>query len=124
MFNNTSLSSKTVLPMSEAEPRAEATYVRYGRCRPLIPVFLYLQVLDVLSTLIGFKYVNATELSPFIRLLMPTLGAPAAVMASKIVACALAAYCLYTGRRPLLQKITYAYAALVISNLVVILSAR
>jgi uncharacterized protein DUF5658 len=87
----------------------------------MVAAFLYLQLLDILSTLIGFKFAHAQEMSPFIRLLAPAIGWTSGVIASKVAACGLAALCLYTGRRSLLQKMTYAYAVLVVWNLVVIL---
>ena len=85
----------------------------------LIEVFLYLQVLDVLSTLIGFSLGNA-EASPFIRLLVAWGPFPGLVL-SKILAAGLAAACLYFKKRALLRWINYWYAVLVIWNLYTIL---
>jgi hypothetical protein len=87
----------------------------------LIEGFLYLQVLDVLSTLIGFSLGN-TEASPFIRFLTQW-GPLAGLAASKIVAAGLAAVCLAFKKRALLRWINYWYAALVVWNLYTILRA-
>ena len=42
-------------------------------------IFIYLQLLDLLTTLVGFK-MGAAEASPFIRMLMP--AGPAAGVAA------------------------------------------
>ncbi len=84
-------------------------------------IFLYLQVLDLLTTLVGFK-MGAAEASPFIRMLMhagPVMG----VALSKLVALVLAGVCLYAGKNRILRLATYWYGALVVWNLMVILMA-
>ena len=83
--------------------------------RQLIEVFLYLQVLDVLSTLIGFSLGNG-EASPFVRLLI-RWGPVNGLLLSKIVAVGLASVCLLLRRRKLIHWINYGYAALVVWNL-------
>ena len=85
--------------------------------RTLIAAFLYLQVLDVMSTLIGFSLGNQ-ESSPFVRLLIQ-VGPVAGLVLSKVVAIGLAAACVLTNRSPLIRIINYWYAALVIWNLYV-----
>ena len=90
-----------------------ATLNRSGR--QLIEVFLYLQVLDILSTLIGFSLGNG-EASPFVRL-MVRWGPVYGLVLSKIVAVGLASACLLMGRRHLLLWINYWYAAVVAWNL-------
>ena len=84
-------------------------------------IFLYLQLLDLLTTLIGFR-LGAAEASPFIRMLMH-LGPAAGVIASKCVAMGLAGLCMYLKRPHLIRWSNYWYAALVAWNLVVLLSA-
>jgi hypothetical protein len=84
-------------------------------------IFIYLQLLDLLTTLIGFK-LGASEASPFIRMLMHA-GPVAGVAASKVLALGLGALCVYTGRNHLVRWATYWYAALVVWNLMVMLSA-
>jgi len=83
--------------------------------RGWISVFLYLQVLDVLSTLIGFSLGN-TEASPFVRLMI-RWGPVTGLVLSKVVAVALVAVCYAIHRARLIRLINYWYAALVIWNL-------
>src|SRR6266849_1867474 len=87
--------------------------------RFLIEVFLYLQVLDILSTLIGFSLGN-TEASPFIRLLI-RWGPVTGLLVSKLFAAGLAILCLLLNKRSLIRWINYWYAALVLWNLYVVL---
>ena len=87
----------------------------------LTQIFIYLQLLDLLTTLVGFK-LGASEASPFIRMLMHA-GPVAGVAASKVLAVGLGALCVYTKRQHLVRWATYWYAALVVWNLIVMLSA-
>ena len=84
-------------------------------------IFVYLQLLDLLTTLVGFK-LGAGEANPFIRALMqagPALG----VLGSKALALALGAYCIYAGKHRLMRRVTYWYGLLVVWNLMVMLAA-
>ena len=92
---------------------AATTLNRSGR--HLIEVFLYMQVLDVLTTLIGFSLGNG-EASPMVRLLI-RWGPLNGLLISKIVAVAVAAVCLMLRRRRLILWINYWYAAVVAWNL-------
>ena len=83
-------------------------------------VFIYLQLLDLLTTLVGFK-MGAGEASPFIRVLMHA-GPATGVMISKLIALALGGLCLYLKRQHIIRWATYWYAALVVWNLMVMLS--
>ncbi len=83
--------------------------------RQLIEVFLYLQVLDVLTTLIGFSLGNG-DASPMVRLLV-RWGPLNGLLISKILAVAVAAVCLLLRRRKLILWINYWYAAVVAWNL-------
>lgn len=87
----------------------------------IVQVFIYLQVLDVLTTLVGFK-LGAAEASPFIRVLMH-IGPAAGVVASKVLALGIGAICIYTGKHHLIRWITYWYGGLVVWNLMVLLAA-
>jgi len=87
----------------------------------MVQVFIYLQLLDVLTTLVGFK-LGVAEASPFIRMLMH-LGPAAGVVASKVLALAIGAICVYTRRHHLIRWITYWYGGLVVWNLMVLLGA-
>jgi hypothetical protein len=80
-----------------------------------LEVFFYLQVLDILSTLVGFSLGN-TEASPFIRLLV-RYGPVAGLIVSKVVAALLLSACLLLKRWDFIRWINYWYAALVVWNL-------
>jgi len=87
-----------------------------------VQIFVYLQLLDFLTTMVGFR-TGAAEFSPFTRWLMmfgPTLG----VMASKMIAVGLGGICIWRGRTRILGWANYYFAGLVIWNLCVILSIR
>jgi Domain of unknown function (DUF5658) len=84
-------------------------------------IFVYLQLLDLLTTLVGFK-LGAAEASPFIRMLMhagPVLG----VTLSKLVALALGGLCIYLKKHRLILWASYWYGALVVWNLLILLAA-
>ena len=87
----------------------------------IIQVFIYLQLLDLLTTLIGFK-LGASEASPFIRMLMHA-GPVAGVALSKLLALALGAVCGYRKKYHLIRLASYWYGALVVWNLMVMLAA-
>jgi hypothetical protein len=89
----------------------------------IIQVFIYLQVLDFLTTLVGFK-LGASEASPFIVKLIHISSPALGVAASKIVGLAIAGICVATNRVRLLTWANYWYAALVVWNLSMILSAH
>ena len=83
-----------------------------------IQIFLYLQVLDFMTTLIGMK-MGLSEVSPFIRWLMqvdPTVG----LALSKFIALVLGGLCLWLNKRRLVRWINYWYAGLVIWNMTLI----
>ena len=84
-------------------------------------VFIYLQLLDLLTTLVGFR-LGATEASPFIRAMMH-FGPAEGVIASKVLALALGGLCVYSKRDHLIRWITYWYGGLVVWNLMVMLVA-
>ena len=86
-----------------------------------VEIFLFLQVLDFLTTLIGFR-LGASEASPFVRLLI-TLGPATGVLLSKGIAIGLGAVCIYTGRMRLISWINYWFSALVLWNLMMIFRA-
>jgi hypothetical protein len=84
-------------------------------------IFVYLQLLDLLTTLVGFK-LGAAEASPFIRMLMHA-GPAAGVMASKVLALGLGGFCVYARKHHLIRWATYWYGGLVVWNLIVMLNA-
>jgi hypothetical protein len=83
-----------------------------------LQLFLYLQVLDALTTWVGFR-VGLSEASPFIRALMH-FGPLAGLFASKLLAVVLGGYCVWRGRFRLIEILNYWYAALVVWNLALI----
>ena len=85
-----------------------------------LQVFCYLQVLDVLTTWLGFR-AGLAEASPFIQFLMH-LGPMAGLLGSKLVAFALGGICIWRKRPNVIYLINYWYAGLVLWNLVLILS--
>jgi hypothetical protein len=87
----------------------------------IIQIFVYLQLLDLLTTLVGFR-LGAVELSPFIRLLMHW-GPAAGVILSKVLALGLGAVCVAVRKTYLIRWISYWYAGLVVWNLMVMLRA-
>lgn len=89
--------------------------------RRWVIIFLYLQLLDVLSTLIGFSLGN-TEASPFIRLMI-RWGPVAGLALSKGVALGLIAVSFAMKRMRIIRFINYWYAGLIFWNLLVVLHA-
>ena len=86
----------------------------------IIHVFVYLQLLDLLTTLVGFR-LGAAEASPFIRILMHA-GPATGVLLSKVFALGLAGVCVYLKKNYLIRWITYWYGGLVVWNLMVMLT--
>ncbi len=87
----------------------------------IVQVFVYLQLLDLLTTLVGFR-LGAAEASPFIRLLMH-FGPAAGVALSKLLAIALGGWCVYRKKLQLMRVITFWYSGLVVWNLMILLAA-
>ena len=84
-------------------------------------VFVYLQLLDLLTTLVGFK-LGASEASPFIRMLMHA-GPATGVLASKVLSLGLGAICIYYKKNHLIRWISYWYGGLIVWNLMVLLAS-
>lgn len=97
-----------------------ADNIQQGPNMAVAHIFIYLQLLDLLTTLVGFR-LGANEASPFIRLLMHA-GPAAGVMASKLLSLALGAVCLYFKKHHLLRLISYWYGCLIVWNLMVLLT--
>jgi len=89
---------------------------------PAIQVFVYLQLLDFLTTLVGFRF-GASEVSPFIAKLIHATSPAWGVAASKVVGLAIGGLCLAMNRARLVGWINYWYAGLIVWNLCVILTA-
>ena len=88
---------------------------------PWFQIFIYLQILDLLTTIIGLR-LGLAEASPFIRSVI-SLGPAVAVLMSKALAFGLAGLCVVLGRHSLLRRINYGYAALAVWNLSLIVIA-
>ena len=89
----------------------------------VIQVFVYLQLLDFLTTMVGFK-LGAHEASPFIVKLIHTTSPAMGVAASKVIPLAIRGLCVATNRVKLLSFANYWYAALGVWNLTMILIAN
>lgn len=87
----------------------------------MIYIFVYLQVLDLLTTLVGFR-LGAAEASPFIKVLMH-FGPAAGVVVSKLFALGLGGICVYLKKDHIVRWITYWYGGLIVWNLAVMLGA-
>jgi len=82
-------------------------------------VFAYLQLLDLLTTLVGLR-LGAEEVSPFVRMLTridPLVG----LAVSKLIAFALAAFCWRTRRLRVIGWVNHWFALLVLWNVCVLL---
>jgi hypothetical protein len=86
-----------------------------------VQVFIYLQLLDFLTTMVGLK-LGLGEASPFIHWLMQ-LGPALGLAASKLLAIALGGICLWLNKQHLVRAINYWYAGLVVWNISLILIA-
>lgn len=84
-------------------------------------IFVYLQLLDFLTTLVGLK-LGAKEMSPFIVMLMRA-GPGTGIALSKVLALALGGVCVYLKKDHLIRWVTYWYGGLVVWNLMVMLGA-
>lgn len=85
---------------------------------PTVLVFVCLQALDLISTLVGLR-LGASEGSPFVCMLMHA-GPATGVVMSKLLALALGGVCIHFQKHHVLRWAVYWYAALVIWNLLVI----
>lgn len=96
-------------------------YVLFRYRMLYLQIFLYLQVLDFLTTMVGFK-LGLSEASPFINKMMH-MGPAFGVIFSKLVAVGLAGLCVLFNRRFIIGWINYWYAALIVWNLGMLLLA-
>jgi hypothetical protein len=87
---------------------------RDSRMTHTLEVFLYLQLLDFMTTMIGMR-IGLGEASPFVRALMQ-LGPAAGLALSKLLAFALVGVCIWLNKKRLMRWINYWYAGLVLWN--------
>jgi hypothetical protein len=85
----------------------------------ILEAFAFLQLLDLLTTLIGFR-LGGSEASPFIRMFL-AFGPVPALFIGKAVAVALGGACVALNRIHVISYINYWYAALTAWNLAIIL---
>jgi hypothetical protein len=90
---------------------------------PTIQIFVYLQLLDFLTTAAGFK-VGAYEVSPFIVKLIHSSSPLLGLAASKAIGLIIGGLCIGLNKIRLIGWINYWYAGLVVWNLCVILVAQ
>ncbi len=87
----------------------------------LLVQFIYLQLLDLLTTL-AFLVAGIQESNPLIRFLVQSAGTPlAGLLVAKGLAAALALFCWRSNRQRLLQRANVFFAVLVAWNLVAFL---
>jgi hypothetical protein len=79
-----------------------------------VKVFMYLQILDFITTIAGFR-MGLVEGSPMIRW-MTQFGPVFAVATAKILAFVLGAICYWYNHKKLLRRVTYWYAGIVSWN--------
>lgn len=84
-----------------------------------VEVFIYLQLLDLMTTLVGFE-LGLGEASPFVRWMM-NAGPEVGVLASKAIAVFLGGVCIWMGKTQLIRWINYWFAGLVVWNLTLLL---
>jgi hypothetical protein len=89
---------------------------------PAIHIFVYLQLLDFLTTMVGFR-LGASEASPFVVKLIHVTSPAMGVAASKVVGLAIGGICLAMNRTRILGWINYWYAGIVLWNLCMLLVA-
>jgi hypothetical protein len=90
---------------------------------PAIQIFVYLQLLDFLTTAAGFKE-GAHEVSPFIAKLIHSSSPLLGLAASKAIGLIVGGLCIAMNRVRLIGWINYWYAGLVVWNLCVILASQ
>jgi hypothetical protein len=89
--------------------------------RQLFLSFVYLQMLDFLTT-IAFLANGIREANPFVRLMLSLIPSPiAALLSVKLMALLLGVYCWRMRRERLLTYINVLFAALVAWNVIVLI---
>ena len=92
-----------------------------GIVRNLLAQFMYLQLLDVMTTLACLVH-GLQESNPLVQHLMNATGSPAAGLAvSKLLAFGVALFCWRRGKHKLLWGVNLFYSFIVVWNLTVLL---
>jgi hypothetical protein len=87
---------------------------------PVIELFVFLQLLDALTTLVGLR-MGAQETNPTIRYFMQ-LGPVYGLLICKVGVFLLGAYCVWGQRQKVLRAVNYIFAAIVVWNLTQLLA--
>ena len=95
------------------------TPLRLNAVSPSLRVFLCLQLLDALTTLVGFRF-GLGEASPFVRMLVHA-GPLAGLLTDKALAVFLAVICVWSGRSRIIGRVNYWYTGLAAWNVLLIL---
>lgn len=86
--------------------------------------FAYLQLLDVLTTLLCMAH-QGQETNPLVKLLMHSAGSPVAgLVVTKLLAFGVALYCWRRSRAKLLWGVNLFYSSVVVWNLVILLTSH
>ncbi len=86
----------------------------------VIEIFLYLQLLDFLTTMAGLS-LGASEASPFIAKLIHISSPAWGLAASKVIALVLGAFCVASRKVRLIGWINYWFASLIVWNLCILI---
>ena len=87
-----------------------------------VEVFVLLQVLDFVTTLVGLR-MGGTELSPFIGWLMRVSSPVTALALVKMLGFGMAGVCLWSGRIRIIHRVNYLFTVIVLWNVYNILRA-
>jgi len=100
----------------------EATSISVARKRnPALIVFITLQFLDLLTTLLVFQY-GGLELNPVVRSLMPLMGKAVAVFTCKAIL--VAVVCVFSRRKRVLLFADCLYTGVVIWNILILTALK
>jgi hypothetical protein len=106
---------------SDRGPQPGLAVAAPARNLSLLVQFSYLQLLDILTTLL-FLTSGVKEANPVVRLAMAATHSPlVGLLILKVLALAFALYCVFTARARVLKRINLFFALLVIWNLVALL---
>ena len=83
---------------------------------PIFELFLFLQVLDVMTTLTALR-LGGQELNPFIQRMMTLAGSVEGLLLCKLLVIAMAVVVLWRGRQRVVVTVNYLFAFLVVWNL-------
>jgi hypothetical protein len=88
---------------------------------PVLHIFFYLQILDFLTTMAGFR-AGAIGASPFIVKLMHASSPAMGIVGSKAIGLTIVGLCIALNKKRLVGWMNYWYAGLVVWNLCMILT--